>query len=137
MFFPSPPSAGVSRNPADEVLQLIAKAQTAALSPCISTCLRNPEHKRLFMEVFSRHIDLLKSRSQAFEDGHITVYDKVLLSLTRNGNDLESPHAIQYFCEDFLGIDTSGKPQAAQRALRGSISIHCTLEQGKLDNCGF
>jgi hypothetical protein len=130
MFFSSPPSA-YRQNPAEEVPQLVAKAQIAALSPAISACLRNPEKKRLFLEVFSRHIELLKSRSQAFEDAHITVYDKALLNLTSNGNDLESPHAIQYFCEDFLGIDTSGDPQTAQKALENSISIQGTLEQGK------
>lgn len=130
MFFSSPPSAD-RQNPADEVPQLVARAQSAALSPAISACLRNAEQKRLFLEVFSRHIELLKSRSQAFEDAHITVYDKALLNLTRNGNDLESPHAIQYFCEDFLGIDTSGDHQTAQNALESSISIQDTLEQGK------
>lgn len=129
MFFSSPPGPYRS-NPADEVPQLVAKAQIAALSPAIATCLRNPEQKRRFMEVFSRHIELLKSRSQAFEDCHITVYDKALLNLTRNGNDLDSPHAIQYFCEDFLGIDTSGDPQAARATLEGSINIQTTLEQG-------
>jgi hypothetical protein len=130
MFFSSPPSA-YRQNPADEIPQLVGKAQIAALSPAISACLRNPEQKRLFLEVFSRHVELLKSRSQAFEDGHITVYDKALLNLTRNGNDLESPHAVQYFCEDFLGIDTLGDPQTAQKALENSIRIRGTLEQGK------
>jgi hypothetical protein len=130
MFFSSPPSA-YRQNPADEVPQLVAKAQVADLSPAISACLRNSKQKRLLLDVFSRHIELLKSRSQAFEDGHITVYDKALLNLTRNGNDLESPHAIQYFCEDFLGIDTSGDLQTAQRALENSINIQGALEQGK------
>ena len=130
MFFSSPPSASASRSPADEVPQLVAKAQVAALSPAISACLRNPEQRRLFLEVFSRHIELLKSRSQAFEDGHVTVYDKALLNLTHNGNDLDNPHAIQYFCEDFLGVDTSGDPQAAQKALESSTATQNTLEQG-------
>ena len=130
VFLSSPVSA-YRQNPADEVPHLVARAQVAALSPGISACLRNPEQKRRFLEVFSRHIQLLKSRSQAFEDGHITVYDKALLNLTYNGNDLESPHAIQYFCEDFLGIDTSGDSQAAQKALENSVGILGTLEQGE------
>jgi hypothetical protein len=133
LFFSSPPSA-YRQNPADEVPQLVAKAQVAGLSPAISACLKNSEQKRMFLDVFSRHIELLKSRSQAFEDGHITVYDKALLNLTRNGNDLESPHAIQYFCEDFLGIDTLGDPESAQRALENSIHIQDVLAQGKQCN---
>jgi hypothetical protein len=132
MFFSSPPSAGgVSRSPGDEVPQLVAKAQVTPFSPAIFVCLQNPNQKRLFLEVFLRHIQLLKSRSQAFEDAHITVYDKALLTLTRNGNELDSPAAIQYFCKEFLGIDTSGDPQVAQKALETSIKVQDTLEQGK------
>jgi hypothetical protein len=131
MFFSSPPSAGsVSRSPADEVPQLVAKAQVTPSSPAIFACLRNANQKRLFLEVFSRHIQLLKSRSQAFEDAHVTVYDKALLTLTRNGNQLDSPAAIQYFCEEFLGIDTSGDPQVVRKALETSVNVRGTLGQG-------
>jgi hypothetical protein len=132
MFFSSPPSAGgVSRSPADEVPQFVAKAQATPFSPAIFVCLQNANQKRLFLEVFLRHIQLLKSRSQAFEDAHITVYDKALLTLTSNGNELDSPAAIQYFCEEFLGIDTSDDPRVAQKALETSINVRGTLEQGK------
>jgi hypothetical protein len=131
MFFSSPPSAGsVSRSPADEVPQLVAKAQVTPFSPAIFTCLQNAKQKRLFLEVFLRHIQLLKSRSQAFEDAHVTVYDKTLLTLTRNGNQLDSPAAIQYFCEEFLGIDTSSDPPVVRKALETSIRVQGTLEQG-------
>lgn len=130
MYFSSPLGA-YRPNPADEVPQLVAKAQVTALSPAIFACLGKPQQKHHFFELFSRHIQLLKSRSQAFEDGHITVYDKALLNLTRNGNNLENPHAIQCFCEDFLGIDTSGDQQTAQKALEDSLNIRSTLEQGR------
>lgn len=133
MFLSSPANAD-RQTPADEVPQLVANAQIAALSPGISACLRHPEQRRRFLEVFSRHIGLLKSRSQAFEDGHITVYDKALLNLTHNGNDLESSHAIQYFCEEFLGIDTSGDSETARKALENSIDIQGILEQGEHRN---
>ena len=119
-------------NPTDEVLLLAAKAQMVQkLSPAISAFLKKPEQKNLFLEVFTRHVHLLKSRSQAFEDGHVTVYDKALLMLTRNGNNLHSPAAIQYFCEEFLGIDNSGNPEVAERVLEESIILKGVLGQGK------
>jgi hypothetical protein len=108
----------------------VAKAQVTPSSPAIFACLQNANQKRLFLEVFSRHIQLLKSRSQAFEDAHVTVYDKALLTLTRNGNQLDSPAAIQYFCEEFLGIDTSGDPQVVRKALETSVNVRGTLGQG-------
>lgn len=56
---------------------------------------------------FERRLNLIKSRSQAFQDSHVTVFDKVLLQLTQNGSHLGHPAAIQYFCEEFLAIPTN------------------------------
>ena len=129
MFFSSPPSNGRPSNPADEVPLLMAKTQqTTALSPGIAAYLANPDHKTLFLEIFSRNIQLLKSRSQSFEDGHITVYDKALLMLTRNGNDLESPAAIHFYCEEFLGCHIS------ESALEAAVTVRSALGQGKTMN---
>lgn len=82
---------------------LVAQARMVdRLDPCIEAFLTtNRSH---FFLTFARRLDLIKSRSQAFEDCHVTVFDKVLLELTQNGDNLENPPAIHYFCEEFLAI---------------------------------
>ena len=118
--------------PVEEVPLLVAKATAVTqLSPAMIALSRKPEIMRLFLEVFSRQVQLLKSRSQAFEDAHVTVFDKALLTLTQNGNELESPAAIEYFCEEFLGIDTSGDAEAARKVLEDSVVLQAVLAQGK------
>jgi len=122
------PSCDGGLSPADQVPVLVAKAQAIkALSPPLSAYLAT--HKQLFLNVFSRHIQLLKSRSQAFEDGHITVYDKALLTLTRNGNDLESAAAIEFYCEEFLGIDKQGTHTETYHILQQSVLLPAFLSQ--------
>jgi len=100
-----------------------------SLNPTLATFLA--EHKTLFQEILARQIHLIKSRSQAFEDCHITVYDKVLLALTKNGNDLETPAAIEYFCEEYLAINPNGVPAQNQKILQRSVALPLLLSQGK------
>jgi hypothetical protein len=133
VFFSSPSHDFQNSGPADEVLLLVAKAQlTRRLPAPITTFLNQPAQKILFSQIFTRQIELLKSRSQAFEDCHVTVYDKTLLTLTRNGNDLENPTAIVYFCEEYLGIHNYGSPVASRRVLQQSVTLPALLSQGKL-----
>jgi len=133
VFFSSPSHDFQSSGPADEVLLLVAKAQlTRRLPAPITAFLDQPAQKTLFSQIFIRQIELLKSRSQAFEDCHVTVYDKTLLTLTQNGNDLENPAAIVYFCEEYLGIHKCGGPVASRRVLQQSVTLPALLSQGKL-----
>ncbi len=105
---------------------LISQAQqTTVLSPSLAAYLAKPKQKTLFLEVFSRNLELLKSRSQSFDDGHVTVYDKALLMLTRNGNDLENPAAIHFYCEEFLNCHVS------EDALAAAVTVRSAFRQGK------
>ena len=126
LFFPSPPRNRSSLE--DEVDRLIAKAQTVTThSPAISSVLST--HKDIFLGVFGRQIQLLKSRSQAFEDAHVTVYDKTLLALTRNGNELETPAAIEFYCEEYLGIAPAGF--GGKEILEHVMALPFLMSQGR------
>ena len=133
LFFTSSPSHFQRNDPADEVPILVAKARLSkSLNPAVATFLKDPERKRVFLDVFMRHVSLLKCRSQAFEHGHVTVYDKVLLTLTRNGNHFESIAAIEYFCEEHLGIDKFGDATSMEHTLEQSVLLRSLLVQGKM-----
>ena len=56
--------------------------------------LKKPEKFSNIWDVISRQLSLIKSRSQAFEDGEITVYDKALLVLSDNGNNAKNLGAL-------------------------------------------
>lgn len=61
-------------------------------------------HGKIFTDVMSRRINLIRMRSQDLEDGEITVYDKALMRLTGDGKYLQNPAAITFFCEEHLNI---------------------------------
>lgn len=105
IFLSSSPTR-YSSGPAEEVNVLLAQAQTVEyLSPTTENFITT--HHDAFFKTFERRINLIRSRSQAFQDFHVTVFDKVLLELTQNGHHLNHPAAIQYFCEEFLAIPTN------------------------------
>ena len=56
-------------------------------------------------DLISRHVRVLQRRKPDLEDHQLTIYDKALLHLTRNGNDLTFSPAVLLFCQEYLGID--------------------------------
>lgn len=132
VFFPSPTShrGFRQRRPDDEVPILAARAQVEALAPVLSNFFSI--NKDQFLQVFDRQIQLILSRSQTIEDGHVTVYDKVLLKLTQNGTNLDQPVAIQYYCEQFLGINVRGDPKHSFEALDQTVQVQSILRQGEI-----
>ncbi|KAK4938965.1 hypothetical protein LTR10_020713 [Elasticomyces elasticus] len=123
LFFSSPGlSSPVRRGPEDEVPILVERAsRVTTLCPAVNNFM--VVHKTAFLSLFARQINLIRSRSQAFEDGHITVFDKTLLTLTQNGTDLDNPAAIQYYCEEFLGIHVGASPGEAGRVLSQAVDV--------------
>lgn len=50
-------------------------------------------------------VQLIRNRSDSWNDHQMTVYDKVLLTLTSNGKDVRNIAAVVFFCNQYLGND--------------------------------
>lgn len=102
LFISSSP-LGYPTNPTEEVEVIFEQArQINTINPDIDAIVST--HRNAFTMSLSRQVRLIESRSQAWKDGRVTVFDKVLLKLTRNGKELDTPAAITYFCKEYLGI---------------------------------
>ncbi|EEA28860.1 hypothetical protein TMatcc_002787 [Talaromyces marneffei ATCC 18224] len=62
-----------------------------------------------FCDLIKHHIGLIMSRPKAIEDGHVTVYDKCLLELCRNGKYVDGLAGQEYFIREFMGIDPDSR----------------------------
>lgn len=134
-LMPSSPPPRASRHghgPDDEIPGLVERVQRVDLSPALTTFLSKPENKAAFLDLFSRTVELIRSRSQTFEDGHVTVFDKVLLTLTDNGNTLENPAAVVYYCEEYLNFNVQGEIGDVSRAVERTVMATENLKAGKL-----
>ncbi|KIY03859.1 uncharacterized protein Z520_00550 [Fonsecaea multimorphosa CBS 102226] len=130
LFLHSSPLPHLTRSPDDEVPVLVQRAQgVKALDPAFDTFLVSYNHA--FLDVFNRQVELIKSRSQAFEDGHVTVFDKTLLILTENGANLNNPAAIRFYCKEYLNIDIGSRDDAQEltQKLQQTVLVPETLQQ--------
>ena len=123
---PSPPPHDFS----GEVNNLVDTAQRSqTLSPAVQKFLKASESS--FFDVFSRQIELIKSRPQEFAHGQITVFDKALLILTEQPNCLKNPSAIKFFCEEYLNINLGGPVTAMISTLNQAVHVPEGLKKGE------
>jgi hypothetical protein len=116
----------------EQVAELVEKyKEINSLSPILREPLKKPEQISLFFQVLERHVSLIKSRSQAFEDGHVTVYDKALLSLTRNGSDLHNMGALELYLDEVVGIARGSSAEQMGKVLENHVKVNLFLNQGK------
>lgn len=90
-----------------------AYGKTKDPSASLRDVLRKPDQASLLINALGRQISLIKSRSLAFDDGQVTVYDRALLELSQDGRDLADNGALELFVTEYLG---------------GLVSAHNALE---------
>ncbi|KAG2416832.1 hypothetical protein HFD88_008049 [Aspergillus terreus] len=73
-------------------------------SPVLQEILNDFDKASLLLDALRRHIALVKCRSQTLEDAQVTIYDKALLALTKNGEDPSEIGALELYLTEFLGI---------------------------------
>lgn len=114
----------------DEFPNLAARYKDCSSPPAILQCLFdvNPELKKIFFEVFDRTLRMVKSRSD--DERLVTVYDKVLLSATANGQNLEDPGALTLYLEAYHGIDKDDPFEDVAETLEKELAIRALLMKG-------
>ncbi|ETI21358.1 hypothetical protein G647_07704 [Cladophialophora carrionii CBS 160.54] len=111
-----------------DVADLVEKAQqTQTLSPAVDHFLAS--HQSGFFALFSRQIELIKSRSQDLRDAQITIFDKALLALTEHPRCLMHPASVKFFCEEYLNIDLGGPITQLTRTLQQTVQVPEALKQ--------
>jgi hypothetical protein len=129
LFMPSP---YYPPDPAEQVAILVERAeQTQTLGVALQNFLDEPEHQAVFLDLFSRQVELVKSREQDWHRGQVTVFDKALIILTEHPNCLMSPTAIRFYCEEYLNLDLGGPSSELARTLRQGVEVLDGLKQGK------
>lgn len=130
LFFSSSPTH-VDPGPAEEVDNILSQVQQIDRLDAVFDAIVN-DSPDAFFDGFSRKVELIRSRTQAFEVCHVTVFDKVLLALTKNGNDLNTTPAIAYYCEEFLGIPSGISLSRKDEIVSHMLQIPAVLAQGEM-----
>lgn len=113
-----------------EVADLVDEAQIETMVPALANFYS--VNRLPLIQVLDRHIQLILDRSPLFKDAQVTIYDKALLRLTKNGTNLDQPSAIQFFCEHFLGLKVEGDPAYGFDILNQVVRLQSVLRTGNI-----
>jgi len=110
---------------------LVHKYQEASPSPTLLDLLHKPDQYALLVNALYRQISLIKRRSQALEDGQITIYDKALLELSMEECIPIQTGVVELYLAEFLGLNATGKED-----IKDEFGKHLAL-QNVLSNRGI
>jgi hypothetical protein len=119
-------------DPDSQVVELVSKyKQIKEPCPVLRKILEKPETYQLLWEIVAHQVALIKSRSQAFEDSHVTVYDKALLALSHNGNQISNSGVLELYIEEFMGISPNKQAQAMDDILHKHVALKALFVKRK------
>ncbi|KAF7592920.1 hypothetical protein BBP40_012241 [Aspergillus hancockii] len=91
--------------------------------------LRDTEQSSLLLSALRRQISLIKCRSQTFNDGQITTYDRALLKLSRNGENLTDMGALELYLNEYLGVVPIFPATQSQGILAQRLKLESVLRK--------
>lgn len=123
---PSKPNSNA--NPPLQALvdSLVHKYQKASPSSTLLGLLHKPDQYALLVNALYRQISLIKRRSQALEDGQITIYDKALLELSMEGRYPIQTGVVELYLAEFLGLN---EKEDVEDALGKHVALHNMLSK--------
>ena len=115
-------------NSSDSITSLLQEAHDQPIPPKFTSYMTS--HREILSDLINRQILLIRRRSADLNDSQITIYDKALLLLTRDGNDLTFQPAVYLFCKEYVGISEEDIEEA-KLLLDQHSSLPNTMDQGK------
>lgn len=114
----------------DDLVRKYYTTNQQSTSDILREILGSPEQASLLFSAFRRQVSLIKCRSQAFEDGQITTYDRALLKLSKNGENLTDTGALELYLTEFLGIVPISPTSQSRAILAKQLDLESVLSRG-------
>jgi hypothetical protein len=102
-------------------------------SELLKELVGNREHARALFHGLRRQVKSIRHRSQSYDDGQVTIYDRVLLRLYDEGHTMQHYGLLEFYLAEYLGTKNchSGEENnsviaahfAAQRILDNGLSL--------------
>ncbi|GAB1193789.1 hypothetical protein APSETT444_003018 [Aspergillus pseudonomiae] len=113
----------------DELVQKYYRTNQPSTNDILREILGSPEQASLLFSALRRQVSLIKCRSQSFEDGQITTYDRALLELSRNGENLTETGALELYLTEFLGIVPISPTSQSRAILAKQLELESVLNR--------
>ncbi|GFF92369.1 hypothetical protein IFM61392_09646 [Aspergillus lentulus] len=96
-------------------------------SPVLRDILRSTEKSDLLVSAVRLQVSLARCRSQDFNDGQVTIYDKALLTLSKNGDEPAELSVLDFYLTEYLGIVPIANTSHSLNVATKRLGLHRAL----------
>ncbi|EAW19137.1 uncharacterized protein NFIA_090950 [Aspergillus fischeri NRRL 181] len=96
-------------------------------SPVLRDILRSTEKSDLLVSAVRLQVSLARCRSQDFNDGQVTIYDKALLTLSKNGDEPAELSVLELYLTEYLGIVPIANTSHSLNVATKRLGLHRAL----------
>ncbi|KAJ5690503.1 hypothetical protein N7462_004895 [Penicillium macrosclerotiorum] len=104
-------------------------ARIISPSPALHEILSNREHARLLHHAMRRQVKSISDRSSIYDDGEVTVFDKALVELYKQGDQLKNIGLLELFLTEFLVTGTSATLKQEEAVVHALLAAQKAIDK--------
>jgi hypothetical protein len=96
----------------------------------LTELLQNREHARALFHGLRRQVKSLRHRSQLYDDGQVTIYDRVLLRLYDDGHSMQAYGLFEFYLAEYLGTKNCHSKKEVNSIIAAHFAAQRVLDEG-------
>lgn len=101
-------------------------------SELLKELVGNREHARSLFHGLRRQVKSIRHRSQSYDDGQVTIYDRVLLRLYDEGHTMQHYGLLEFYLAEYLGTKNCHSEEEKNSVIAAHFAAQRILDNGLL-----
>ncbi|KGO41633.1 hypothetical protein PEX1_004870 [Penicillium expansum] len=101
-------------------------------SELLKELVGNREHARALFHGLRRQVKSIRHRSQSYDDGQVTIYDRVLLRLYDEGHTMQHYGLLEFYLAEYLGTKNSHSEGENNSVIAAHFAAQHILDNGPI-----
>lgn len=92
----------------------------------------NSEHARVLFHGLRRQVKSIRRRSQSYDDGQVTIFDRVLVRLYDDGHTMQHYGLFEFYLAEYLGTKNCHSEKEVNSVIAAHFAAQRILDDGLL-----
>ncbi|KAJ5399845.1 hypothetical protein N7465_010334 [Penicillium sp. CMV-2018d] len=101
-------------------------------SELLKELVGNREHARALFHGLRRQVKSIRHRSQSYDDGQVTIYDRVLLRLYDEGHTMQHYGLLEFYLAEYLGTKNCHSEEENNSVIAAHFAAQRILDNGPI-----
>ncbi|CAG7989161.1 unnamed protein product [Penicillium nalgiovense] len=101
-------------------------------SELLKELVDNREHARALFHGLRRQVKSIRHRSQFYDDGQVTIYDRVLLRLYDEGHTMQHYGLLEFYLAEYLGTKNCHSGEESNSVVAAHFAAQRILDNGPI-----